>query len=148
MHAFERGAGHQRVLAVDIEKECALDHQEWPESLAGPEARIAHGGNEPPRTGQFLPGRRLSQKPVEQRLGVLRDLVEAILKLRCRVHSSPNGMPVLAQALLPACKCPMGLPSTQGAFYTHPASGLRRQYAIVTALRNHPKNPPQGGIPG
>src|ERR1700742_2456590 len=89
MHAFERSTRHQRVLAVNPEQERAFDHQKWPKSLASPEARIAHGVKEPPRTGEFLADRGLGQEPVEQRLGILCNLVEAILKFRCRVHTSP-----------------------------------------------------------
>ena len=78
MHAFERGAGHQRLLPRDVEQARAFDHQKRPEPLAAAEARIAHGLDQPRRAGSIRPstGRR-GKKPVEQRLDIRGHRVEA-----------------------------------------------------------------------
>ena len=51
MHAFERRAGHQRLLARDLEQRRAFHHQEGPEPLAAAEAGIAHGLDQARRRG-------------------------------------------------------------------------------------------------
>ena len=86
VHAFERGAGHQRVLAIDAEQRRAFDHQERTETLAGAQAGVAHGVEQPGRPADLLAQQRAAEQPVEQRLGILRDLVETVLELRRRVH--------------------------------------------------------------
>ena len=71
MHAFERGPRHQRLLTIDAEQACALHHQEGPEPLAGPEAGIAHGVEQPRRAAELVAREARSEQPVEQGLGVL-----------------------------------------------------------------------------
>ena len=87
VHAFERGAGHQRLLAIDAEQRRAFHHQERTETLAGAQAGVAHGLEQPGRPADLPAQQRGAEQPVEQRLGVLRDLVETVLELRRRVHS-------------------------------------------------------------
>ncbi len=53
MDAFERGAGHQRLLAWDIEQRGAFSHQERAEPFAAAEAGIAHGFDQPRRPAHF-----------------------------------------------------------------------------------------------
>ena len=87
MHAFERRAGHQRLLARHIEQRRALDHQERPEALAAAEAHIAHGLEQSRRARALALDRRRRQQAVEQGLGVLRDLPEAVLEHRFDIHA-------------------------------------------------------------
>ena len=77
MHAFERGARHQGVRSRHFEQACGFDDQEWPEPLTTTEARIAHGLEKPRRTAQFAGGRRRGKEPVEERLGIGSDRIEA-----------------------------------------------------------------------
>ena len=87
VHAFERRTRHQRMLARHTEQGSGLDHEERPEPLTGAEARVAHGRKQPGRASELLSHRVRPQEPVEQRLDVLGDPVEAILELHRRVHA-------------------------------------------------------------
>ena len=55
MDAFERGTRHQGMLARNPEQRRALHHQEGPEPLAGTQARIAHGIEQPRRPRSSSP---------------------------------------------------------------------------------------------
>ena len=79
--AFERGARHQGLLAATPNSDGAFHHQERPEALAAAEAGIAHGLEQARRPAELAVERVGAQQPVEQRLGVLRDLIEAVLEL-------------------------------------------------------------------
>ena len=76
MHEFDRGAGHQRVLARHAEQRRGLDRQERPQPLAAAEARIAHGLDDALRPRDLALGRRRGQQPVQQLLGLGRGGVQ------------------------------------------------------------------------
>ena len=78
VHAFERGAGHQRALARRLEQRRGLDHEERAQPLAAAERDVAHRVHQPLRARALLGERRVAEQPAEQRLGVGRDAVEAL----------------------------------------------------------------------
>src|SRR6266545_2356208 len=137
MHAFERDTGHQRLLARHAEEARTLDHQERAEPLARAEACIAHGVEEPGRPGQFIARQGLAEKLIEQAFSVLRDLVEPILELRCRVHIIPTSV---------AADCLGGLPQFRQSSSTRAA---RRPKPYLTGPHG-PESPWEFrvGIPG
>ena len=115
MDAFERGARHQGLVAVDPEQRCAFHHQERTEALAGAQAGVAHGLEQAGGPADLPAEQRGAQQPVEQRLAVLGDLVQTVLELCRRVHF------ILMVKVFPA------------AFYSSRAS-------ITTSPANRPTN--------
>ena len=87
MDAFQRRAGHQGVLPRHIEQRSRFHHQEWSQALAAAEAHVAHGIEQSGRPGTLALDRRRCQQAVEQRLGVLGDLTEPVLKDRLDVDA-------------------------------------------------------------
>ena len=87
MDAFERRARHQGVLAGNPEQPGALHHQERPEALAGPQTRIAHGLEQPRRPPDLLARGLGRQQSIEHDFRVFRDLIQAFLEVRNRVHA-------------------------------------------------------------
>src|SRR5262249_56082618 len=83
---------------------------------------------------QLMAERRGAEQLVEQPLRVLRDLVEALLELRCRVHTVParysGRLSMRSAAISPAPNVPSGNTHLTWVF------GARRR-SIVTAV---PKN--------
>ncbi len=71
MHEFDRGACHQRVLALHPEQRRGLDGQKRPQPFAAAEARIAHRFGDAVRTFDFAVCNRFAQQPVEQLLGIV-----------------------------------------------------------------------------
>ena len=70
MHAFDRGAGHQRMLAPHAEQGCGFDREERPQPLAAAEAGVAHGFDDAVRPGDLALDRGGGEQPVEQLLGL------------------------------------------------------------------------------
>src|SRR5262249_57161113 len=79
---FERRASHQSLWTRDPKERRTFHDHKRPDSLASTEARIAHGSEKPLRPGD-LPVRKLAgEHAIEQALGVLHSLKQAILILR------------------------------------------------------------------
>src|SRR5262249_22644782 len=118
------------LLARHPEQACSLDHKERAEALAGAEARIAHGVEQARRPGKLIADRRLAEQLVEQPFRVLRNLVEALLALRCRVHTVParysGRLSMRSAAISPAPNLPSR--NTHLTWVSRPASqhGYRR----------------------
>ena len=74
---FECGAGHQGLRARHAEQARRLDHQERAKTLAAAQAAIAHGVEQPLRPRPLAVRQGRGQELVEQRFGVLGDVVEA-----------------------------------------------------------------------
>src|SRR4029077_5036816 len=108
--------GHQRLLTRHAEETGALDHQKWAEPLARAEARIAHGVEQARRPGQFVARQSAAEKLIEQAFGVLRNLIEPILELRCSVHIIPTNV---------AADCLGGLPQFRQSSSTRSARAPR-----------------------
>src|SRR6266700_4557055 len=75
------------MLARDAEQGRGLDDEKWTKPLAGAEARIAHGLEQPRRPAELVLGRRRFQEPIDENIDVLCHLIEAILELLCCVHT-------------------------------------------------------------
>ena len=80
VHAFERGAGHQRLRARNFEQARALHYQEWSEPFAATEARIADGVYQAGRPRLLAGNRRRRQKPIQQVVDILCRRFEASQK--------------------------------------------------------------------
>src|ERR1700704_1861869 len=87
MHAFERRSDRESLRPGNAEQRRALDHQKRAKALAGPEARVAHRLEQALRPAELMLDRLCSQQLIEQTVGVLRDLVEVILKSSNSVHA-------------------------------------------------------------
>ena len=70
MHQLDRGAGHQRLLALDAEQRRGLDRQKRPQPLAAAEARVAHGLDDAMRPRDLVLDRGSGEKAVQQLLGL------------------------------------------------------------------------------
>src|SRR6476620_9007014 len=87
MDAFQRRTGHQGILPWHIEQRSRFHHQEWSQALAAAEPHVAHGIEQSRRPGTLALDRRRCQQVVEQRLSVLGDLTEPVLKDRLDVDA-------------------------------------------------------------
>ena len=87
VHEFDRGAGHQRVLAPDAEQRCGLDREERPQPLAAAEAGVAHGLDDAVRPRDLALDRGSRQQPVEQMLGLARRGIQPAGKRGVRLGS-------------------------------------------------------------
>jgi hypothetical protein len=78
VNAFERGTGQQCGVAGHAEDRRTRHHQKRPQALAATEARIAHRVHQPLRPRDFVGQKRVGEKFREQRLGILRGLVQSL----------------------------------------------------------------------
>jgi hypothetical protein len=95
MHALKGRPCHQGLRARNREQTCALDHKKRSETLAGPEARITHGVDQPGRPAELVADRLPVEQPAKQDLSLRGYIVQAILELRRRVHTVPIVFPMV-----------------------------------------------------
>ena len=70
MHAFERGARHQRACGRGAEQRRGLDDQKRAQALAAVEGRMAHGRKQARRTRDFAGERRVGQQLASSKASV------------------------------------------------------------------------------
>jgi hypothetical protein len=76
--AFKRGASQKCGIARHAEYGRAFDHQERPQPFAAAEAGIAHRVHQPFRPRDLVGQKRVGKKLPQQRLGILRGLVQSL----------------------------------------------------------------------
>ena len=91
VHAFECGAGHQRLLARRLEQGGGLDHEKRAQPLAAAERHVAHRVHDALRPRALPIERRRAEQPIEQALGVGGALIEPLPELALRVGGVVHG---------------------------------------------------------